>query len=95
MVLNKTLLGMSVEEALSEMEKRLDRQDVTMMVVAVNILKETGGNIAETLAVISDTIRQRQKVESKIRAKTAQGLMQARIISAVPFVMLFNDVFHE
>ena len=88
MVLNKTLLGMSVEEALSEMEKRLDRQDVTMMVVAINILKETGGNIAETLAVISDTIRQRQKVESKIRAKTAQGLMQARIISAVPFVML-------
>ena len=62
MVLNKTLLGMSVEEALSEMEKRLDRQDVTMMVVAINILKETGGNIAETLAVISDTIRQRQKV---------------------------------
>lgn len=88
MVLNKTLLGMSVEEALSEMEKRVDRQDVTMMVVAINILKETGGNIAETLAVISDTIRQRQKVESKIRAKTAQGLMQARIISAVPFVML-------
>ena len=88
LVLNKTHLGMSVEEALVEMEKRIDRQDVTMMVVAINILKETGGNIAETLSVISDTIRDRQKVENKIKALTAQGTMQAIIISAVPFVIL-------
>ncbi len=88
LVLNKTHLGMSVEEALGEMEKRIDRPDVTMMVVAINILKETGGNIAETLSVISETIRSRQKVENKIKALTAQGTMQAIIISAVPFVML-------
>ena len=88
LVLNKTHLGMSVEEAFNEMEKRMDRQDVTMMVVAINILKETGGNIAETLTVISDTIRERQKVENKIKALTAQGTIQAIIISAVPFVLL-------
>ena len=88
LVLNKTRLGMSVESALVEMEKRIDRQDVTMMVVAINILKETGGNIAETLSVISETIRDRQKVENKIKALTAQGTTQAIIISAVPFVLL-------
>ena len=88
LVLNKTHLGMSVEEALGEMEKRIDRQDVTMMVVAINILKETGGNIAETLSVIAETIRSRQKVENKIKALTAQGTMQAAIISAVPFFIL-------
>ena len=88
LVLNKTHLGMSVEEAFNEMEKRIDRPDVTMMVTAVNILKETGGNIAETLGVISETIRGRQKVENKIKSLTAQGTMQATIISAVPFVLL-------
>ena len=93
LVLNKTHLGMSVEEAFNEMENRIDRQDVTMMVVAINILKETGGNIAETLSVISETIRERQKVENKVKALTAQGTMQAVIISAVPFVMLLMMFF--
>ncbi len=93
LVLNKTHLGMSVEEAFEEMNKRIDRQDVTMMVLAINILKETGGNIAETLSVISETIRERQKVENKIKALTAQGTMQAVIISAVPFVMLLMMFF--
>ena len=88
LILNKTHLGMSVEEAFDEMEQRIDRPDVTMMVTAINILKETGGNIAETLAIISETIRERQKVENKVKALTAQGTMQAMIISAVPFVLL-------
>ncbi len=88
LILNKTHLGMSVEEAFYEMEQRIDRPDVTMMVTAINILKETGGNIGETLAIISETIRERQKVENKVKALTAQGTMQAMIISAVPFIML-------
>ncbi|MDE0119494.1 MAG: type II secretion system F family protein [Bdellovibrionales bacterium] len=88
LVLNKTRLGMSVEEAFNDMEQRMDRQDVTMMVVAINILKETGGNIAETLATISETIRERQKVQNKIKALTAQGTIQATIVSLVPFLLL-------
>ena len=88
LVLNKVHLGMSVEEALNEMGDRIDRPDVHMMVTAINILKETGGNIAETLDVIAETIRERQKVENKIKALTAQGSMQAKIISAVPFLLL-------
>ena len=88
LVLNKVRLGMSVEEALTEMEARVNRQDVTMMVIAINILKETGGNIAETLSVIADTIRDRQKVEQKINALTAQGRMQAIILSCIPFLVL-------
>ncbi len=88
LVLNKVRLGMSVEEALTEMESRVNRQDVTMMVISINILKETGGNIAETLAVIADTIRDRQKIEQKIKALTAQGRMQSLILSAIPFIIL-------
>ena len=88
LILNKVRLGMSVEEALNEMGERIDRPDVMMMVTAINILKETGGNIAETLSVIAETIRDRQKVENKIKALTAMGTMQAQIISAVPLLLL-------
>ena len=88
LVLNKIHLGMSIEEALNEMGERIDRPDVHMMVTSINILKETGGNIGETLDVISETIRERQKLDNKIKALTAQGSMQAKIISAVPFILL-------
>ena len=88
LVLNKIKLGMSLEEALSEMAERVPAPDIIMFVTAVNILKETGGNLAEVFATTAETIRSRQKVQSKIKALTAQGMMQARIISAVPVVIL-------
>ena len=88
LVLNKIKLGMSVEEALNEMSARVALPDVVMLVTSVNILKETGGNLAEVFSTIAETIRSRQKVQSKIKALTAQGMMQAKIISFVPLVLL-------
>jgi len=88
LVLNKVRLGMSVEEALNEFGERIPRQDVQMFVTSVNILKETGGNLAETFQTIVTTVRERQKVEKKIEALTAQGTMQAIIITLVPLLLL-------
>lgn len=88
LVLNKVRLGMSVEEALNEFGERIPRQDVQMFVTSVNILKETGGNLAETFQTITTTIRERQKIEKKIEALTAQGTMQAVIITLVPLMLL-------
>ncbi len=88
LILNKIRLGMAVEEALNEFGERIPRQDVQMFVTSVNILKETGGNLAETFQTITATVRERQKVEKKIAALTAQGTMQAIIISLVPFLLL-------
>ncbi len=59
-----------------------------MFVTSVNILKETGGNMAETFQTITFTIRERQKIEKKIEALTAQGVMQGLIISCIPFILL-------
>lgn len=86
--LNKIRLGLTVEEALSEMADRVPRQDIQMFVTAVNILKETGGNLSETFETINMVVRERQKVEKKIEAMTAQGIMQGVIISAMPFFLL-------
>ncbi len=88
LVLNKIRLGMSTEDALNEFAERIPRQDVQMLVTSVNILKETGGNLAETFATVVSTVRERQKVEKKIQALTAQGTMQAIIMSLVPFMIL-------
>lgn len=87
-VLNKMKLGQSLEEALEEMSERIQRSDVDMLVSTINILKETGGNLAETFFVMAETLRERQKMQKKIKALTAQGMMQAKIISALPFVLL-------
>ena len=88
LVLNKTKLGMSLEEALNEFGERIPRPDVQMFVVSINILKETGGNLAETFATINNTIRERQKIQKKIEALTASSMMQGVIITMIPFALL-------
>jgi tight adherence protein B len=88
LVLSEIRLGRSVEEALTAMSERIPRPDVQMFVTAVNILRETGGNLAETFQTIVLVIRERQKVERKIEAMTAQAMTQGMIISAVPLALI-------
>lgn len=87
-VLNQIQVGQSLEDALTELGERIPRPDVQMFVTSVNILKDTGGNMGETFQTITFTIRERQKIEKKIEALTAQGIMQGIIISCIPFILL-------
>lgn len=86
-VLNEMQFGNSFESALTNLGERIPRPDVQMFVISINILKETGGNLAETFQTIVTVIRERQKVEKKIEAMTAQGLMQGLIVTLVPFIL--------
>ncbi|MFZ3229589.1 MAG: type II secretion system F family protein [Pseudobdellovibrio sp.] len=86
-VITQTQFGQSFEEALSDLAERIPRPDVQMFVTAVNILKETGGNMSETFQTIVSTIRERQKLEKKISAMTAQGITQGIIVTCIPFVL--------
>lgn len=88
LVKNKEHLGMSFEEALVEMSERVPMPDVQMFVMSVNILKETGGKIDQTFETINNVIRERQKLEKKISAMTAQGVSQGVIITMIPFALL-------
>ncbi|MCC2679389.1 MAG: hypothetical protein K0R29_1965 [Pseudobdellovibrio sp.] len=87
-VITQTQFGQSFEEALNDLSVRIPRADVQMFVVAINILKETGGNMSETFETIVTTIRERQKLEKKISAMTAQGIMQGIIVTSIPFILL-------
>lgn len=87
-VLFQMQVGDSFESALTDLGVRIPRPDVQMFVTSINILKETGGNLAETFQTIVITIRERQKVEKKIQALTAQGLMQGIIVTMIPFILM-------
>ncbi|HEY1079299.1 MAG TPA: type II secretion system F family protein [Bdellovibrio sp.] len=87
-VLYQMQVGDSFESALNDLGNRIPRPDVQMLVTSINILKETGGNLAETFQTIVMVIRERQKVEKKIQALTAQGLMQGIIVTMIPFILM-------
>lgn len=93
LVLSENKLGVSLEESFNNLAKRIKSDDVEMFVTAINILKETGGNLAETFDTIVVTIRERIKVEKKIAAMTAQGFYQGMFVMAVPPIMGF--VFYQ
>lgn len=93
LVLSENKLGVSLEDAFSNLAKRIKSDDVEMFVTSVNILKETGGNLAETFDTIVNTIRERIKVENKISALTAQGFYQGVFVMAIPPIL--GVVFYQ
>lgn len=87
LVLSQNKLGVSLEEALSNLAVRMPHDDIEMFTTSINILKETGGNLAETFDNIAYTIRERIKIESKIAAMVSQGVMQGIIVVLMPFAL--------
>lgn len=87
LVLSQNKLGVTLEDAMSNLSVRMPADDIEMFTTSVNILKETGGNLAETFDTISTTIRDRIKVESKISAMVSQGVMQGVIVVLLPFAL--------
>jgi tight adherence protein B len=87
LVLSQNKLGVSLEDALSNLTVRMPHDDIEMFTTSVNILKETGGNLAETFDSISYTIRERIKIESKIQAMVSQGVLQGVIVVLMPFAL--------
>lgn len=80
-------LGVNTEIALENMVNRVGSDDLELMVTAVLIQRQIGGNLAEVLDNISETIRQRIRAKGEIRTLTAQGRMSGWIISLLPFFL--------
>src|ERR1700747_3379362 len=84
LILSENKLGVSLEDAFVNLSRRIKSDDVEMFVTSVNILKETGGNLAETFGTIVVTIRDRIKVEGKIKAMTQSGRVQGYVVMGIP-----------
>ena len=83
-VVQEVRLGLSLEQALNHMLRRMPSDDLDLIVTAVNIQREVGGNLAEILDIISHTIRERVRIKGEIRTLTAQGRLTGWVISLLP-----------
>jgi tight adherence protein B len=77
-------LGVSNERAMNNMLRRIPSDDLDLMITAVNVQHEVGGNLAEILETISHTIRERIRIKGEIRVLTAQGMISGYVISFLP-----------
>ncbi len=77
-------LGVTVDDAMHHMADRLGNGDLYLMVIAVNLCSQVGGNLPDVLAQLVATIRERNRIEGKVEALTSQGRMQATIVGLVP-----------
>jgi tight adherence protein B len=88
-VVQEVRLGLSVSQALNNMLRRMPSEDLDLVITAVNIQREVGGNLAEVLDTISFTIRERVRIKGEIRTLTAQGRLSGWIISLLPIGLAF------
>jgi len=86
-MLKEMNLGVTTEDAMNNLAKRVDSDDLDLVVTAVLIQRQVGGNLAEVLENIAATIRERVKLKREIRTLTAQGRVSGIIVGLLPFVL--------
>lgn len=89
LLLREQRVGVDFDTALKNMEKRLPIQDFIMVVSGMRISREVGGNLADILETLADTLRMKYQMEGKIKALTAQGKMQGLVMTSLPLFLMF------
>ncbi|RDI98526.1 type II secretion protein F [Dyella solisilvae] len=84
LVLREQRMGVKLDDALGHLADRVAVQDVALFVAAARIAREVGGNLADSLALLSDTLRRRLTMEGKIRSLTSQGRLQGIVMAMLP-----------
>jgi len=80
-------IGTDFDKSLSNMEKRIPIQDFTMLTSALRINREIGGNLAEILESLADTLLRKHQMEGKIDSLTAQGKLQGIVMTGLPVLL--------
>ncbi len=86
-VIAEIRLGRGTGEALSAMAERVDNDDFRWAMLAVNVQAETGGNLAEVLDTVAETVRERQVVRGQVKALSAEGRLSIYILAGLPLVL--------
>jgi tight adherence protein B len=82
-------LGLTIQEALANMLRRMPSDDLDLLITAINVQHEVGGNLAEILDTIAHTIRERIRILGEIRTITAQQRLSGIILAILPVVLGF------
>lgn len=88
-VVQEMQLGIPMQDALDNLLRRIPSDDLDLIITAMNIQREVGGNLAEILEVISFTIRERIRIKREIQVLTAQVLYSGRVLALMPVILSF------
>ncbi|MBJ6120719.1 type II secretion system F family protein [Sphingomonas mollis] len=86
-IADKMKIGRTMDAALQETADRLGTPEFQFFVITIAIQRETGGNLAETLANLADVLRKRAQMKLKIRAMSSESKASAYIIGSLPFIV--------
>lgn len=97
-LLKEMSLGISEEDALRNLQTRMESGDLRLIINAILIQKDIGGNLSEILDNIDETIRERQKIQNELKTLTSQGKLSGIIVMLIPLVLgitiyLFNKEY--
>ncbi len=91
--LQQTRVGVSFSDALASLEERVGSEDLSLVIAATETARKTGGSLTEVFENISATIRERMRIENRIRTLTAQGKIQGIIVGCMPVVVMALMLF--
>ncbi len=86
-VVDKMKIGRTMDAALQDAADRIGTAEFQFFVITLAIQRETGGNLAETLANLADVLRKRAQMKLKIRAMSSESKASAYIVGALPFIV--------
>jgi len=87
-VVQEISLGVPTERALDNLLRRIPSDDLDLVITAMNVQREVGGNLAEILDTISHTIRERVRIKGEIRVLTSQVMYSGRFLSLMPLIVI-------
>ncbi len=87
-VLKEVKMGMSLQESLHRMEKRMPSEELTLLISSTLVAEETGGDITKVFSRLAATMRNNRKLKDNIRTLTLQGRMQGIVMTVLPFVFV-------
>lgn len=88
LLLREQRMGARLDEALDSLGERVQTEEMDLVISAALISQDIGGNLAEIFSRLSDTIRKKMEMEGKVKALTAQGILQGYVVTALPFLIL-------
>jgi tight adherence protein B len=80
-------MGRDLDSLLWDIAKRIDAPELNFFIIALSVQRETGGNLAETLANLSDLLRRRRMMQQKVRAMSSEARASTMILGSLPFVV--------
>ena len=89
LMLRNQRLGVSFDDALVKMEERIPLQEFSLFSAGTRISREVGGNLADMLDALADTLFKTLQTEGKIKSLTSQGKMQGVVMAGLPLLLMF------